>query len=128
VPAVRFQLHQANLDALLRSPGGPVAREITRKTLRVHAAAVRGAPVDQGRLRGSISWEMQQDARGVVGRVGTNLHYATYVERGTRTPIVPRNAKVLRFVGRGGRIVFAKRVRGQPPKRFLERALDAARG
>lgn len=44
-------------------------------------------PVDTGRLRSSISGQVEGTGTGVRGRVGTNVEYAPYVEFGTfRTP------------------------------------------
>jgi hypothetical protein len=68
--------------------------------------AKKHAPVDTGRLRASISFEVS----GLSGRVYTNVDYAKYVEFGHRRIIVPVNAKALRFYLRGIGWVFAKRV------------------
>ena len=68
--------------------------------------AKKHAPVDTGRLRASINFEVS----GLSGRVYTNVDYAKYVEFGHRRIIVPVNAKALRFYIRGVGWVFAKRV------------------
>lgn len=63
-----------------------IVRDIERRSLRVEGAAKRAAPVDTGRLRASITHEVE-DHRAeleVVGRVGTNVEYAIYQELGTR--------------------------------------------
>jgi HK97 gp10 family phage protein len=91
---------EAALTALFDSPEGPVGRELARRTIRVETAAKRGAPVDTGRLRSSITHELGRDGGDLVGRVGTNVEYAPHVELGT------------------------SRMRAQP---FLRPALDAAR-
>ena len=67
--------------------------------------ARKHAPVDTGRLRASINFEVS----GLTGRVYTNVDYAKYVEFGHRRIIVPVNAKALRFYLRGVGWVFAKR-------------------
>jgi hypothetical protein len=68
--------------------------------------AKKHAPVDTGRLRASINFEVS----GLTGRVYTNVDYAKFVEFGHRRIIVPVNAKALRFYLRGIGWVFAKRV------------------
>jgi hypothetical protein len=68
--------------------------------------ARKHAPVDTGRLRASINFEVS----GLTGRVYTNVDYAKYVEFGHRRIIVPVNARALRFYLRGVGWVFAKRV------------------
>lgn len=49
--------------------------------LLVEAEAKRICPVDTGRLRASITYEI--DENGLIARVGTNVEYAIYVEMGT---------------------------------------------
>lgn len=71
------------LDRLLQSPAGPVAKELSRRAVRVGAAAKHLCPVDTGRLRSSITWRLAADARGLVALIGTNVHYAPHVEFGT---------------------------------------------
>ena len=65
---------------LVAAPDGPVARLIERKCIAVLNAAKRGCPVDTGRLRASLSYQVTTDADGVVGYVGSNVEYAPYVE------------------------------------------------
>lgn len=53
--------------------------------------------------------------------------YAKFVEEGTRAHVIePRRAKALRWIGRNGRAVFARRVRhpGTKPYLFLVGALE----
>lgn len=71
------------LDRLLHSPAGPVARDLSRRAVRVDAAAKRLCAVDTGRLRSSINWRLAADARGLLALIGTNVHYAPHVEFGT---------------------------------------------
>lgn len=75
--------HPAALAQLLESDQGPVAKELTRRVIRVEAAAIRGCPVDTGRLRSSITHQISSDNQGLVGRVGTDVDYAPHVEYGT---------------------------------------------
>lgn len=81
---VTIRFDQAALDRLLNGPNGPVAKDLLRRTIRVESAAIRLCPVDTGRLRSSITHDMERDSRGLVGFVGTNVEYGPYVELGTR--------------------------------------------
>lgn len=80
----RVVLNEAAILGLMTGSDGAVARDLTRRAIAVQAEAARLCPVDTGRLRGSIEWELGRDARGLVARVGTNVHYARFVEEGTR--------------------------------------------
>lgn len=74
---------EAGLDELFDGPNSIAGKELTRRTIKVESAAKRNAPVDTGRLRSSITREMGSDGGDLVGRVGTNVHYARHVELGT---------------------------------------------
>lgn len=99
--ASRVVFDEAALFELFRSVDGPVGKAVTRASVKVHRRAKHLSPVDTGRLRASIAYEIGKDGRGIVGRVGTNVNYARHVEFGTG------------------------RMRAQP---FLRPALSAARG
>jgi len=99
---------EAALATLFSSPDGPVGKTLARRAIVVERAAkksmssgggrtyrrrgvthVASAPgaapaVDTGRLRASITYELGQDGRGLVARIGTNVKYAAYLELGTR--------------------------------------------
>jgi len=53
------------------------------------AEAKRRCPVDTGRLRSTITYEV--DAQRRTGRYGTNVEYAWYQEEGTSTGIVGKH-------------------------------------
>ena len=71
------------------------ALDIARRAILVESQAKRnastpppsqpgqGPSVRTGRLRSSITWRLGEDAKGVYADVGTNVHYAPYVELGT---------------------------------------------
>lgn len=82
--SARVNIDQRALDALLNDVNGPVGKELTRRAIRVEAAAKRYAPVDTGRLRSSIQNSLSRDADGLVAKVGTDVEYALYQEMGTR--------------------------------------------
>lgn len=67
-----------------------IAAKLTEGVIRIHRRARQGAPVDRGRLRSSIVWDVRPvPGGGIMGRVGTNVKYALYVEEGTRPHFVP---------------------------------------
>lgn len=145
--AGRVVLNRANIDALLRSPAGPVYRHIDGIARRTANQAKREAPVREGTMRASISSSTSSTSSAVVGRVEVGVGYALYVLRGTGIygpsgrVITPKRARVLRFTtsgghgplargrrrpaaGRGG-VVFARYVRGTPKNPFLIEAFKA---
>lgn len=92
--AVDFEivLNDAALRQLVRSPNGPAAKDLARRAQKVVNCAknfastgvLPGPNVDTGRLRSSITFVIGADAGGLFARVGTNVHYAPYLELGTR--------------------------------------------
>jgi len=54
-----------------------------KRAIRAERAAKRLCPVDTGRLRASITWRIDRDAKGLLALIGTTVHYAAYVEFGT---------------------------------------------
>lgn len=131
--AGRLILNPGEITALLRSEHGPVGTDLTRRVLRVHAAARRLCPVDMGRLRSSIRWSIRQDSRGLVGLVGSDVNYALYVHEGTRPHWAPPGALNVwarrhGFPAKGGdflvrRAIAVKGTKGRP---FLLNALKEA--
>jgi hypothetical protein len=85
----RVALDQGGLNDLLRSPAGPLGAALLGGLFVVERRAKHLCPVDTGRLRSSITHEVGIDAGGLVGRVGTDVDYAPYVELGTRR-LAPR--------------------------------------
>lgn len=82
--------NEAEYVALTRGPAGAVARDLSRRGIRIEAAAKSfatgqgdGPHVRTGRLRSSISWALGEDAVSIFVDVGSNVEYAGYVELGT---------------------------------------------
>lgn len=142
---VTIKLDKRAVQAQLTGPGGAIARDLLRRGQRVENKAKRLAPVDEGRLRGSITTEVRGGDASLVVRVGSNLEYAVYVHEGTgiyagKGYIYPKRGRYLVWPnknnsgsgnrrysgGRTSKFVFAKRVKGVPPRPFLRDALDAA--
>lgn len=79
-----------NLDRLIRKLdklGGnthqAVKKGVGQATKLVQGDAKMLAPVDSGDLHQSIQGEVHEDGDEVVGKVSSNLEYASYVEFGT---------------------------------------------
>ena len=97
MPGVRVRLYPSKLNRVLNDPNGPVGRDLTRRAIRVQAAAKQNASgrpgpnVITGRLRSSIYWKLDQGGdRGLRAFIGSDVEYAGYVELGTdRAPAYP---------------------------------------
>lgn len=136
----RVTMNRPQLHALLRSPGGPVVREVEKVTRRATNAVKRFAPVDTGGGRASVRNEVAVEGDRVIGRIYMARHM-WYQAKGTGIygprgqPIRPRQASVLVFEpgrligplragakhpspGNRGK-VFARSVRGTPPNSFV---------
>lgn len=128
--ASTVRIDAAAVQELLQGPTGPVVRFLTRKAIEVQNEAKRLCPVDTGRLRSSITYELRQSDHPYAV-VGTDVTYARFIENGTgiygphKTPIRPVRAKFLAFKPRGSAVtVFARQIRGRPATPFLKPALD----
>lgn len=77
----RLRMDRQAIDRLMQ--GREVAYDLERRAGRVERAAKRLCPVDTGRLQGSINHALFIDPDGLVARVGSDVHYAPYVELGT---------------------------------------------
>lgn len=110
--------NQAAVRKLLRSPTGPVGRDLVRRSIRVVNAAKVGCPVDTGRLRAAQDrTDPTPIANGLVVQVGSNIKYSRAVHEGSASPDAPRSWKIAH--ARGHTI---------PARRFLTNALPAGRG
>lgn len=82
------QVHVAALNRFLRPPGGtvsPLGARLFGTGVNIQTRAKRLVPVDTGRLRASILTTAPFQRRGrLVVTVGSVVHYAGYVEKGTR--------------------------------------------
>lgn len=81
--ASELRLDRSAVSVLLTGEEGPVGRELAKRAVRVVTAAKRLCPVDTGRLRASIDWDMRRDSQGLFAIVGTDVEYAPHVELGT---------------------------------------------
>lgn len=126
--SVRVEVNNRLIQRLLRSPAGPLARNMLTRGNAVRRAAQRRINSRTGDLARSIDVQIVEAKDGVGVRVGTSLHYARYVHDGTGVhgprgePIRPTVKRALAF----GDVVVAKSS-GQRGTNFLRAALDAAR-
>lgn len=89
--------------------------------------AKTNAPVRTGYLKNHIGVQKIKDGWQLVASVP----YAQFVESGTGlyrkdNPgyIIPKKARFLVFKGKGGKLIFAKKVRGQPGQFYMARAME----
>ena len=127
---------QAELVRIAKGMTGNLMRGgMAKATLIVQRAAVKGAPVDRGILRASITPEVAVRANVVEGIVGSNVKYAPYQELGTRpfwppwTPIYQWALRKTRGSRRAAGALAASvrasvAVRGIKAKRFLQSAVE----
>jgi hypothetical protein len=101
------------LNALLNGQDGPVARDLSKRAIKIRNAAVQnatGSPrppprgggpgVRTGRLRSSITWVVNRDGQGLYADIGTNVIYGLFLELGTvRMPAYPFLLPALRSEG-----------------------------
>lgn len=98
---------------------GSVQEALTRSCLLVEADSKILCPVDDGQLRQSITYEVDN----YTGAVGTNVEYAPYVHQGTGIFAVNGDGRKDRWCYKDEKGVWHT-TRGQQPNPFLERALD----
>ena len=70
-------------DERLKEISVQLKQGMTKACLLVERDAKRNAPVDTGRLRSSITNRLDIDGNQIVGVVGTNVEYASFLEHGT---------------------------------------------
>jgi hypothetical protein len=144
---VHHVVNKAQLQFMLQSPAGAVAKDLIKRGARVESRAKRnlagggGRPkrIDTGHLRSSIGTNLLVLPDGLAIRVGTGVFYALYVHDGTglygpkHMLIRPKFGKVLVFrskiygskKGKWAGKVVVRYVRGMKPNPFLKDALPA---
>jgi hypothetical protein len=137
---VTHVLNNAQIAYILRSPNGPVARDLIKRGIKVQSRAKRNLGgstgsgprrVDSGLLRATLGTQLRSDGGDLVMRVGSGLYYSLWVHNGTglygprHTWIVPKAKKFMRWTDKGGKVHFAKRVKGMKPNPYLKNALPA---
>jgi hypothetical protein len=113
--------NQRVIDQLLRSPNGPVGRDLSRRGIRVanrsKAILTATKAVDVGRLRSAQApTDVVPTSRGLGLQVGSNVVYSLPIHEGGNSKYAPPS---WRIAASRGHVV--------PARKFLTRALDAAR-
>jgi hypothetical protein len=119
----------ASSDQIVR---GELAKALNEAVIFMSRKARGYAPIDNGALRDSLSSGViyaDPTAKEMFSSVGTNLRYGVYQEFGTgiyagNPPIRPKRAKVLRWKSKGGKLIFAKQVKGSRPTKFMQKSRD----
>lgn len=120
--------NEAEFNRILQVQTVPQAVwKATRKVRdRAKANITAAGRVDTGAMRNSlVARRVRSGKQEVRYQVGSDLSYTIYQHDGTQGPIVPRRARVLRFTGSSGQLVFAKQVRGVRGVPFLTDALKS---
>ncbi len=118
---VIFIENKAGMEYLLRSPNGPVGKDLKLRGMRVLTGAKAQVGVRTGALRASLHMRHFSDTRGQYVRVGSNLNYARLHHDGSIPHIIKPNRKhTLKFQTKG-QIIFAHVVKhpGTKPNRYL---------
>lgn len=139
-------INQTGLAQVMATAGAAWGNRVGRAV--VNAMQDR-CPVDEGRLRASLTYTITRQGNTVVLRIGSPLEYAAYVTRGTgiygprKAPIRPVRAEALKFptpkkrgplrlgekaVAKNRGYVFAKSVKGRPRNLFMVDGLEAVFG
>jgi hypothetical protein len=144
---VTHKKNHAQLQFMLQSPLGAVAKDLIKRGARVESRAKRNLSggvsgprrINTGHLRSSISHQLIVRPEGLAVRVGTSVYYARWVHDGTgiygprHTLIKPKLGKVLVWKSRiygakkgkwAGKVVV-RSVKGMRPNPFLANALPA---
>lgn len=137
----RLRWNRAEENKLLRSPGGPVGRDLRVKGERVAQEMKRRAPVSldgshgrpPGHMRDRVATEMGRDEQGLFCDIGTDAttpdghSYPLDVELGTRAHVIESKGDYPLRDGRGnvfGKIVHHPGTEAQP---FIRPSLDVLR-
>lgn len=135
---VKHKYNPQAMAAILKSPHGGLAKDMARRGIKVTAMAKKNLSrpptrVNTGYLRASINWKIVLFSGYPGVRIGTPVNYARWVHDGTGIygprglPITPKTAKMLVWQAKkGGKLMFAKTVKGMRPNPFLRDALPAA--
>jgi HK97 gp10 family phage protein len=79
----RLDLDKSALKRLLEGDKGVGMLAVAKAAQTVERRAKQNAPVRTGTLRRSITKAIGRDAISPVAKIGTNVHYARFVEFGT---------------------------------------------
>lgn len=141
VPGGRIRINEGELQRILTSRAGPVARRLEDDAERVTQEQKRLCPVSpvgasdhpSGQLRSAIGWEMHEDIHGLVVRAGVDPSspandYAIPVEVGTQPHTIESHGDYPLRNPKTGQ-VFGKSVNhpGTDAQPFIRPSLDVLR-
>jgi phage gpG-like protein len=121
----------------------PMRRFFTKAAIAVQSGAKERAPVDTGRLRSSLTFQVDAAALPLWAKVGSNVSYAPFMEHGTGVLSEnPQATKRWHFPAASHLEVWARRKRldafqvakairergGLKPRRFLRGSFEANQG
>lgn len=110
--------------------GTPVLNAFREATLILQRDAKINSPVDTGRLRASITPEVQSLGEDILGIVGSNVVYAPFMELGTRPHWPPLSALEV-WARRHGTTAYivcrAISKRGNLARHYLQNAFEKNR-
>jgi len=121
--AFSLTVNRQAAQAVAMDAAGLLVVDVTRRVLN---RAIVLTPVDTGNLRAQNNSRILRTSTSVTGEIFNDTAYAAAVHNGSRAyTIRPRHKKALRWVTKGGDVVFAKSARhkarrGRP---WLYRAL-----
>lgn len=128
----------SNLDALTREHDLFLAREEREIAEALEAAGQHaesfvidnpGFKPRTGALQKATKHRVVRMRNGRVLRITNSKDYAGAIDGGARAHVIgPKRGRFLRFIGRGGKVVFARAVNhpGNRPFKFLYRATVSA--
>jgi hypothetical protein len=141
IGGVQVIMNPAGLAELLRSPSGPVVRDLLVKANLVKREAQRLAPVaspspgarrsrSPGTLRDSIVVRIMDQGGSPKAQVGTNDPVGLWVHEGTEAHTIEGNPRLTFYWAKQGKVVSFPRVNhpGTRPNRFLLEALGVLSG
>lgn len=127
-------VYQSEVRLWVADKNGPLIQDLDRRASRVQRVQQAYVRKRTGYLLSTI--RKQRTYSPVRPKVtvlagSKNIDYTLYEDQGTRPHVIrPRTKKFLRFVNRGGQIVFAKQVNhpGTTGSHFIERSMIYAAG
>ena len=143
--SIHHVFNEAQLQFIVKSPAGAVAKDLIKRGARVESRAKRNLSggtsgpkrIDTGHLRSSIKSQLIVRPEGLAIRVGTGVRYARWVHDGTgiygpyHTLIKPTHGKVMVWrshiygakKGKWKGKVVVRSTKGMRPNPFLANAL-----
>ncbi|WP_035290263.1 HK97-gp10 family putative phage morphogenesis protein [Clostridium sp. KNHs214] len=118
----KMESKKAEIEKLLE-------KGMEKALLTIEADAKKNCPVDEGRLRASITHDTEVGDEEVKGRIGTNVEYAPYIEFGTGIYAQDGNGRQTPWSWEGEGVKWEGKhlTQGQKGKRFMQDALDSNR-